>query len=461
MMIGGAALVGALGAATPLAGQWNPSGGQWGREAAEDVRIMTWNVQDGICRTNPKVEGLNNWHALVCIVAALQPDVLMLQETGDNSGNGTGSGVDTIIQLTATLELFLHGGLDPFLGGEVTAYVQKYAPAYDLPYIFVSSESDGFNRNVLLTRFPFADLNGDSVATRSDISVIVPDEYAPGGDGMIRGFLFAELDLPDETYAGDLVAGTAHLRSGSAESDREERERAAQNVAYYIDYLFNGGGAGVPDPHGKILDSPPATSLLAPGTPVVIGGDWNEDELSNGRKGPAEWLTMAALSGGTDGTDRDRGDATYDDARNPYNDQRSTQGSSKLDYLAWQDSVAALRRAFIFHSTGLPSAWYPPQILSFPAPAAISGFAADHRPVLADLVLPAAVLWPPGDMNCDGATDFGDINPFVVALSNPALWNQVYPGCELLNGDVNADGALDFGDINPFVALLTRPPGRP
>jgi GH15 family glucan-1,4-alpha-glucosidase len=59
-----------------------------------------------------------------------------------------------------------------------------------------------------------------------------------------------------------------------------------------------------------------------------------------------------------------------------------------------------------------------------------------------------------GDMNCDGAVDFGDINPFVLALSNPAQWQQAYPGCPLSNGDINHDGSFNFADINPFVALL-------
>ncbi|MEW6199555.1 MAG: aryl-sulfate sulfotransferase [Planctomycetota bacterium] len=62
-----------------------------------------------------------------------------------------------------------------------------------------------------------------------------------------------------------------------------------------------------------------------------------------------------------------------------------------------------------------------------------------------------------GDLNCDGHVDFGDINPFVMALSNPAGYMATYPSCYLLNGDINADGKVDFGDINPFVRLLTNP----
>ncbi len=63
--------------------------------------------------------------------------------------------------------------------------------------------------------------------------------------------------------------------------------------------------------------------------------------------------------------------------------------------------------------------------------------------------------WAPGDMNCDGSVDFGDINPFIQALTDPAAWEQAYPGCPLSNGDINGSGAMGFDDINPFIALLT------
>ena len=61
-----------------------------------------------------------------------------------------------------------------------------------------------------------------------------------------------------------------------------------------------------------------------------------------------------------------------------------------------------------------------------------------------------------GDLNCDGRVDFSDINPFVLALTDPvAYYTQQYPGCNLLNGDINCDGAMSFSDINGFVGCLT------
>lgn len=66
--------------------------------------------------------------------------------------------------------------------------------------------------------------------------------------------------------------------------------------------------------------------------------------------------------------------------------------------------------------------------------------------------------WNPlGDLNCDGATDFGDINPFVLALSNPGGYATQYPDCEIGNADINRNGSVGFDDINPFVSLLAGP----
>jgi hypothetical protein len=59
-----------------------------------------------------------------------------------------------------------------------------------------------------------------------------------------------------------------------------------------------------------------------------------------------------------------------------------------------------------------------------------------------------------GDLNCDGLVNFGDINPFVLALSDPDEYRRQFPNGDILNGDCNGHGALDVGDINPFVMLL-------
>lgn len=83
--------------------------------------------------------------------------------------------------------------------------------------------------------------------------------------------------------------------------------------------------------------------------------------------------------------------------------------------------------------------------------------AADPPGLLADRA-DTRDTWSRGDVNCDGAVDFGDINAFVLALSNPAAYATQYPDCPLINADLNGDAAVDFRDINPFVARLANGP---
>ncbi len=60
-----------------------------------------------------------------------------------------------------------------------------------------------------------------------------------------------------------------------------------------------------------------------------------------------------------------------------------------------------------------------------------------------------------GDMNCDGTISVGDINPFVLALTDPAAYEVLFPDCSVSAADCNQDRMLTVGDINCFVALVT------
>ncbi|MBL8880015.1 MAG: hypothetical protein JNG88_12920 [Phycisphaerales bacterium] len=60
-----------------------------------------------------------------------------------------------------------------------------------------------------------------------------------------------------------------------------------------------------------------------------------------------------------------------------------------------------------------------------------------------------------GDANCDGEVNNFDIDPFVLALTNPSAYAAAHPDCTIDNADVNMDGAVNNFDIDPFVALIT------
>ena len=322
-------------AATTLHAQWDPANGDWLKSHDTDYRVMTWNVEDGLCSSNTKTDAFNNWNGIVRLIAAMQPDVVILQECGDNSGNGTGGGVDSQSTLETVCELLVHGGSDPFEGGTVGSYIQLFTgTTYDLPYIYVSESSDGFNRNVLLSRYPFEDINGGG--NLYSTFVVQADEYAPGGTGGIRGQQYAEIDLPDEIYAGDVVIANSHLKSGGDSSDFNDRDDAARNIAYFIDYYYNGAGTGMSDPNNRI-PLPSTGSVLDDNTPVIWGGDFNQRP---GGFGPVERMTRAGVGGGTDGTDRDEAVKTHDAANLASGGQRplsdftqETYGERRLKYL--------------------------------------------------------------------------------------------------------------------------------
>ena len=61
---------------------------------------------------------------------------------------------------------------------------------------------------------------------------------------------------------------------------------------------------------------------------------------------------------------------------------------------------------------------------------------------------------PRGDLNCDGALDGADIDPFFLALGRPMAYQSAFPNCDPLLGDMNGDGALNGADIDPFFAAL-------
>ncbi len=61
----------------------------------------------------------------------------------------------------------------------------------------------------------------------------------------------------------------------------------------------------------------------------------------------------------------------------------------------------------------------------------------------------------PGDLNCDGVINAFDVDPFVMALTDPDGHATTYPDCDALLADITGDGAVDAFDIDPFILLLT------
>jgi hypothetical protein len=141
--------------------------------------------------------------------------------------------------------------------------------------------------------------------------------------------------------------------------------------------------------------------------------------------------------------------------------QPDTGGSGYAGWFRYSDNFEE-QVGTTFPPTGLPewtkidmTAFLQPgrELVAFGIWGYVNGSPQEDRTYIDDVLI--ATGSSRGDMNCDGHVDFNDINPFVLALSNPAGYAQQYPNCNIMNGDCNGDGRVEFGDINPFVALLS------
>ncbi len=59
-----------------------------------------------------------------------------------------------------------------------------------------------------------------------------------------------------------------------------------------------------------------------------------------------------------------------------------------------------------------------------------------------------------GDVNCDGGVDAFDIEPFILALTDPEAYERQYPNCHVTLADIDGDGEVTAFDIEPFIGLL-------
>jgi len=81
--------------------------------------------------------------------------------------------------------------------------------------------------------------------------------------------------------------------------------------------------------------------------------------------------------------------------------------------------------------------------------------AANGRLLVGDMGSLTAYFAPAsGDLNCDGDVDGLDLQPFLLALADPARYARRYPQCSRSLADVNGDGAVDALDLAPFLRLL-------
>ncbi|MEL7474296.1 MAG: GC-type dockerin domain-anchored protein, partial [Planctomycetota bacterium] len=274
-----------------------------------------------------------------------------------------------------------------------------------------------------------------------------------------RGHQFAEIDLPDDMYAGDLVVGNSHLKAGGGSNDLSQRRLAAQAVSYNIHYWYGGDGGVTPDPNNVVSDGPPASMVLDENTPVIWGGDWNQDDSFLTNPSGPQFFMLQGGGGSGDGTDADGSNSSYDVATEFFSGNNATLGSSKLDYIAYQDSIATLRHSHVFNSLSIPGGNYPPEVAGYSGGAAlVTLIAADHRPVFADFILPE----PPPEPECfaditfestcdvaaptDGAVTLSDFSCYLSlwSTSDPFADITMESTCDVVTGGGDGVTLSDF-----------------
>jgi len=414
---------------------FDPANGDWGKSDPKHIRIMTYNIEDGIgpgqdtAPASPTTFG-SQFDYIGRICQAMDPDVICFQES-EPANNPPAS-------VSATENAFENWVSTYFSPG-----------AYN---IYVSNVTDGFNRNVTLSKYPFVDLNGDGVATNASWSIMLagPGGLPPGGSVPIRGWNQTEIDLPDNIYVGDLFVGNSHFKAGGSSSDFDDRLEAGQNIAYWINEAYNEGQNTGGDPQNLLIVQPP--DPLDDNTPVVLCGDFNEDESSNGRDGPVKWLADWTNTAG-DGTDRDDSTMDRSHAIEPLDGSDSTRGSNTLDYILIQDSIATVEEKFIFKSSPAADAGVlPPQLDGLFFAAAINGFASDHDPVIADISLP---LLPSAPGDCDGDGDVDEID--FDTCFEPCLFGiggGLNGNCS--DADLDDDGDVTLADYRLFQSAMSN-----
>ena len=270
-------------------------------------------------------------------------------------------------------------------------------------------------------------------------------------------FVEGQYVAPDDAAAGNLH-NNASWRQVWVESDRD------------LTFSAPGGGMSATmqtepaimawqefDPSVEVvtIDVPDDGRLLLAWKVSDLGGDtWNyEFALQNLDSDRGVGGFAVALPAGSDATNLGFHDVDYHSGE-PYDDADWAPSTAAVA-VHWDtqqfigDSDAnALRWGtlynFRFDATAPPTSLSTVELTMFKPGTPESLVVVINEP-----------SFPIGDVDCSGAVNSFDIDPFVLALTDPAGYDSAYPDCDINLADINGDGDVNSFDIDPFVLLLT------
>ncbi|MBX3730477.1 MAG: lamin tail domain-containing protein [Candidatus Sumerlaeia bacterium] len=318
-------------ALTALAAAFDPVSGDFSRASSSDIRVMSWNVEKKFRPTGD----VDELAAIERVLTAIQPDVIVFQEIVPSD---TEADLKTLLETQTGGTWYVHRGI-----------------------------SDGFNRNLVASRYP--------------LSMQITDVIPSTG---LRGVTAALVDLPDATYgSSDLYIMGLHLKSGGTTSDEEQRQAGADAIINWIRDIQTDGG-NITLPHS---------------TPIVWAGDFNIDFNDAGNEDPyhtsrtlvtgdiydeATWgADFAPDWDGTAATDA----APYDHTSGWSRTQPATANpSSRLDRIYYTDSAMRVKSTFILNTTTMTSgALTAAGLQAGDTDRDVDG--PDHLPLVADFAL--------------------------------------------------------------------------
>jgi endonuclease/exonuclease/phosphatase family metal-dependent hydrolase len=332
--------------------------------------------------------------AFARVLTAIRPDIICFQEIGPRTTD------DKVAPRLAEL-----------LGGE---------------WAIVKGKTSGVIRNIVAARFP--------------LSLSRDDTDPPSST---RGVTIGLVDLPDDIYPADLYILGVHLQCCEGDDNIASRQRSADAIAAWI------GDAR--QEAGRIT--------LAPATPMLVLGDTNILSPENTEHTLLAGDIFDEETFGPDVKgDWDESDLLDSLPADPYTGDLETWPSDttdpteRYDRFILTDSVITVANGFVLNTLNMTVDQLDTAGLQ--SGDTTNDETSDHLPVVIDLRFPP----PPrrGDTTCDGAINFEDIDPFVVALVSIEQYQAEFPNCDWRTADIDGDGDVDFEDIDPFVECIVN-----